>query len=159
MVNAVLPGMRQQRDGLIINFGSLAAGLPIPLPRLPVRVQGRGGHVLGCLRLEVKHLGIAVTVVEPGMVATHQGERFTQLKVAGVIGDYAEQEARAVAVMEEASGRARARRRWPRPSCGSSARPLRPGTTWSAAWYARLARIMPPSAVESLMARRFQLAK
>lgn len=29
----------------------------------------------------------------------------------------------------------------------------------SGRWYSRLARIMPPSAVESLMARRFQLAK
>ncbi len=29
-VNAVLPAMRQRRNGLIINFGSVAAALPVP---------------------------------------------------------------------------------------------------------------------------------
>ena len=93
--------MRQHRNGLIINFGSLAAGLPIPFHGYLSASKAAVITFSDALRLEVKHLGIAVTVVEPGMVATHQGERFTQLKAAGVIRDYAEQEARAAAVMEQ----------------------------------------------------------
>lgn len=161
MVSAVLPGMRQHRNGLIINFGSLAARVPVPFHGYLSASKAAVITFSDALRLEVKHLGIAVTVVEPGMVATHQGERFTELKATGAIGDYAEQEARAVAVMEQGQLTGTS----PRAVAGTVLQiirtnaPARYYLVGGGRWYARLARIMPPSAVESLMARRFRLAK
>jgi short-subunit dehydrogenase len=160
MINAVLPGMRQRRNGLIINFGSAAATLPIPFHGYLSSSKAAITTLSDALRLEVKSLGIAVTVVEPGAVATHPGELFTELKVAGSIRDYAEQQQRAVLVIEHGQ------------TAGSSPKvvakavlkiirteaPARYYLVGAERWYLRLSRILPPSVIESLMTRHFHLA-
>lgn len=57
--------MRQRRGGLIINLGSVAAGLPIPFH----------GY------LSSSKAAVAVT-------PSAQGERFTQMTAGASIGDY-----------------------------------------------------------------------
>jgi short-subunit dehydrogenase len=161
MVNAVLPGMRQRRSGLIINLGSLAPAVPNPFHAYLSASKAAVNTFTDALRLEVRHLGIAVTTVEPGAIATHPGERFAQLKVAAAISDYTGQETRATAVYQHgqqggASPQAVARVilriiRTPAPA--------RYYLAGSEKWYARLGRILPPSAMESLAARHFHLAR
>ena len=161
MVNAVLPGMRQRRNGLIINLGSLAPAVPTPFHAYLSASKAAVTTLTDALRLEVRHLGIAVTAVEPGAIATHPGEQFTKLRVAAAIGDYTEQEARATAVYQHGQ------------QAGASPQsvaevilriirtqaPARYYLVGREKWYARLGRILPPSAVESLAARHFQVAK
>ena len=100
MINVVLPHMRQRRTGLIINLGSVAGGLPTPFHGWLSSSKAAVASYSDALRLEVKPFHIAVTVVEPGMVATHQEERFTQLKARASIGDYTGQEHKAMAVFQ-----------------------------------------------------------
>jgi short-subunit dehydrogenase len=160
MINAVLPGMRQRRNGLIINFGSAAATLPIPFHGYLSSSKAAITTLSDALRLEVKSLGIAVTVVEPGAVATHPGELFTDLKVAGSIRDYAKPQQQAFPVIEhgQAAGSS--------PTVVAEAvlkiirteTPARYYLVGGEKWYLRLSRILPPSAVESLMTRHFHLA-
>jgi short-subunit dehydrogenase len=163
MVNAVLPGMRQRRNGLIINLGSLAPALPTPFHAYLSASKAAVRTFTDALRLEVRHLGIAVTTVEPGAMATHPGDRFTALRVAGSIGDYAEQEKSASAVYARGQQAGRA----PRLVAQDILRIIRAGAP--ARYYlagsgkeklaVRAFRILPPPAVESLAARHLHLAK
>lgn len=66
MVNAVLPAMRARRSGLIINFGSLGATLPVPFHGYLSASKAAVTTYSDALRLELKSLGIDVSVVEPG---------------------------------------------------------------------------------------------
>ena len=49
MVNAVLPGMRQRRQGLIVNLGSASRDVADPLSWLPQRLQGGGKCLYRCV--------------------------------------------------------------------------------------------------------------
>ena len=160
MVDAVLPGMRQHRSGLIINLGSIAAAVPTPFHAYLSASKAAVNTFTDALRLEVKDLGIAVTAVEPGAIATHPGEQFTKLRVAAAIGDYAEQEARATAVYQHGQQAGIS----PQAAAQAILRiirtpvPARYYLVGREKWYARLGRILPPSAMESLAARHFQIA-
>jgi short-subunit dehydrogenase len=161
MVNAVLPGMRQRRSGLIINLGSIAPAVPTPFHAYLSASKAAVHTFTDALRLEVRHLGIAVTAVEPGAMATHPGERFTQLKVATAIGDYTQQERKAAAVYQHGQQAGAS----PQAIAQVILRIVRspaPDRYYLAGrekWYARACRFLPPSAVESLAARHFQVAK
>jgi NAD(P)-dependent dehydrogenase (short-subunit alcohol dehydrogenase family) len=70
MVNAVLPTMRAQRGGHIINMSSLAGIIGVPY----IGLYSASKHALEgyseALRFEVKRFGIRVSVVEPGDART-----------------------------------------------------------------------------------------
>jgi len=66
----VLPGMRAQRSGLIVNLGS-AAGLVTPPTGCPYAMTKYAVESLcDALRPEVAPFGIQVTLIEPGAVRT-----------------------------------------------------------------------------------------
>jgi short-subunit dehydrogenase len=161
MVNAVLPGMRQRRHGLIINFGSLAWALPIPFHAYLSASKAAVITYTEALRLEVKHCNIGVTVVEPGMVATHRGATFAQLRVRGVIDDYAADERHALAVVEQGQGAGGD----PRDVAETVLRiihskaPARYYLVGRERWFVRASRILPPSVIEGLVTRRFGLSR
>ncbi len=74
MVNAVLPTMRRQRDGRIINISSIAAILPIPFEaHYSVAKAALDSYTLS-LRLEVKQFNIKVSAVLPGFFKTKIGD-------------------------------------------------------------------------------------
>ena len=159
MINAVLPQMRQRRTGLIINLGSVAGGLPTPFHGWLSSSKAAVASYSDALRLEVKPFHIAVTVVEPGMVATHQGERFTQLEAGASIGDYAGQEHKAMAVFKAGQRSGSAPELVARTILRiiGTAAPARYYLVGPQKWYARLARILPPAAVEAIISRRLRL--
>lgn len=161
MVNAVLPAMRARRSGLIINFGSLGATLPVPFHGYLSASKAAVTTYSDALRLELKSLGIDVSVVEPGMTATHPGERFAQLRVESSIDDYTKQEKRATAVMEQGQ-RAGTDPRTVADSVLQIVRSKAPSPHYLVGrekWLLRLTRVLPPSAVELLISRRFALSK
>ncbi len=80
MTRAILPGMVERDDGIIINLGSVAGEYPYP-----------GGHVYGgtkafvrqfslSLRADLVGKNIRVTDIEPGMVG---GSEFSQVRFHG----------------------------------------------------------------------------
>jgi short-subunit dehydrogenase len=161
MVNAVLPSMRQRRRGLIINFGSLAATLPIPFHGYLSSSKAAVITYSDALRLALASLGIEVSVIEPGMVATHPGERFAALRVARQIDDYAEQQRRATEVIE----RGQSGGTDPQVVAETvltvvrSKAPARAYLVGREKWALRLSRVLPPSIVESVAARHFHVAR
>lgn len=70
VVNAVLPGMRDRRQGRIINVGSLAAWVGEPGEGFYAASKAALARYTEALRHEVWHLGIAVSLVEPGAFTT-----------------------------------------------------------------------------------------
>ena len=70
MCQLVLPGMRAQRSGMIVNLGS-AAGLVTPPTGCPYAMTKYALESLcDALRLEVASFGIEVALIEPGAVRT-----------------------------------------------------------------------------------------
>lgn len=70
VVRQVLPAMREQRKGLIINISSVAAIFPIPYQAMYVASKAAIEGLSGCLRNELRSFGIKVSVVEPGDTKT-----------------------------------------------------------------------------------------
>ena len=71
MIKAVLPTMRKQRNGRIINFGSLAGFFPVPFQGYYATSKFALEGFSEVLRQEVKSLGIWVSIVEPGFFKTN----------------------------------------------------------------------------------------
>jgi NAD(P)-dependent dehydrogenase (short-subunit alcohol dehydrogenase family) len=70
MVNAVLPIMKKQNEGLIINVASLAAIIPTPIRAFYSASKAALGTYSDVLRYEVRRFGIRVCAVYPGFFNT-----------------------------------------------------------------------------------------
>jgi NAD(P)-dependent dehydrogenase (short-subunit alcohol dehydrogenase family) len=89
MIKAVLPGMRARRRGTIVNVSSIGARITPPGSGYYAAVKSALEGMTGSLRAELKPLGIAAMVVEPGGFRTDfAGRSLTQ--AATPIADYAE---------------------------------------------------------------------
>jgi NAD(P)-dependent dehydrogenase (short-subunit alcohol dehydrogenase family) len=89
MIKAVLPGMRANRSGSILNISSIGARITPPGSGYYSATKAALEGLSGSLHKELKPLGINVTVVEPGAFRTDfAGRSLTQS--ATPIGDYAE---------------------------------------------------------------------
>jgi NAD(P)-dependent dehydrogenase (short-subunit alcohol dehydrogenase family) len=73
MTKAVLPTMRKQGKGQIINISSLAAVLPVPFEGYYAAAKAALLAWSEALRHEVKSFGIKVSVIEPGFFKTNLG--------------------------------------------------------------------------------------
>jgi len=97
MVRAVLPSMRIQRSGQIVNMSSLAGTVPAPFwgfyNASKFAVEGYGET----LRYELKPFGIAVSMIEPGAIKTP----FYSLPSATPMPEYAPWRERALATMKK----------------------------------------------------------
>nr|WP_309759589.1 SDR family oxidoreductase [Flavobacterium sp.] len=71
VMQAVLPQMRAQQSGLIINITSIAAYMGLPYRSIYSASKGALELVTESLRMEVKSFGIAITNVAPGDFATN----------------------------------------------------------------------------------------
>lgn len=71
VINTVLPTMRQRHRGRIINVGSLAAWVGEPGEGFYAASKAALARYTEALRHEVWHLGISVSLVEPGAFTTN----------------------------------------------------------------------------------------
>lgn len=71
VMKAVLPQMRQQKSGLIINVTSIAAYMGLPYRSVYSASKGALELITEALRMEVKSFGIRITNVAPGDFATN----------------------------------------------------------------------------------------
>ncbi len=71
VMQAVLPQMRKQESGLIINISSIAGYMGLPYRSIYSASKGALSLVTEALRMEVKSFGIHITDVAPGDFATN----------------------------------------------------------------------------------------
>lgn len=71
VMKAVLPHMRGQKSGLIINITSIAGYMGLPFRAVYSASKGALEYVTEALRMEVKPFGIEITSVAPGEFATN----------------------------------------------------------------------------------------
>jgi NAD(P)-dependent dehydrogenase (short-subunit alcohol dehydrogenase family) len=88
MIRSVLPGMRVQRRGHIVNVSSVAGRMAQPGSAYYSATKFAVGGLSDALRKEVAPLGIRVTVVEPGGFRTDFAGRSLQ-QSRRTIDDYA----------------------------------------------------------------------
>ncbi len=70
MIKAVLPYMRLQKSGRIINTTSMGGRIYFPLASWYIASKHALEGWLDCMRLEVKEFGIDVVIIEPGLINT-----------------------------------------------------------------------------------------
>ncbi len=71
VIKAVLPQMRKQKSGLIINITSIAGYMGLPYRSVYSASKGALELITEALRMEVKQFGIEVTNIAPGDFATN----------------------------------------------------------------------------------------
>jgi short-subunit dehydrogenase len=70
-MKAVLPAMRSQKSGLIINITSIAGYMGLPYRGIYSASKGALELITEALRMEVKSFGVHITNVAPGDFATN----------------------------------------------------------------------------------------
>ena len=75
VTNAVLPHMRSQRAGLIINISSIGGLIGMPISPLYIATKHAVEGLSESMRYELKPFGVRVKLVEPGGVRTDFIER------------------------------------------------------------------------------------
>jgi NAD(P)-dependent dehydrogenase (short-subunit alcohol dehydrogenase family) len=103
MTRAVLPVMREQRTGNIINITSVAGLIGYPGSGYYAASKHAVEGWSDALRAEVLPLGIGVTCVEPGPFRTDWAGRSLR-QTANQIADYAETAGKRLAVTKDTSG-------------------------------------------------------
>ena len=73
MINAVLPAMRRQGGGRIVNLSSLVGLTGVPLLPLYSASKFALEGYSESLRYELRDFGISVSLIEPGWVRTGLG--------------------------------------------------------------------------------------
>lgn len=71
VIKAVLPQMRAQKSGLIINITSIAGYMGLPYRGIYSASKGALELVTEALRMETKHFGVQITNIAPGDFATN----------------------------------------------------------------------------------------
>ena len=96
---AVLPHMRRQGSGKIVNMGSIGGLLAIPYQGLYSASKFAVEGLTEALRLEVRQFGIYATVIEPGDHRTGLTRNRVMTAASGAGSAYAKRCERAVAKM------------------------------------------------------------
>lgn len=77
LTKAVLPSMRAQKKGRIVNITSMGGKIYTPLGAWYHASKHALEGFSDCLRLETEPFGIDVVIIEPGMIATEFGDVLT----------------------------------------------------------------------------------
>jgi short-subunit dehydrogenase len=76
-ITAVLPQMRARGSGVIVNISSLSAQAPWPFGGYYAASKAALEALSDALAMELAEFGVRIVIVEPGIVDTKFGERFT----------------------------------------------------------------------------------
>jgi NAD(P)-dependent dehydrogenase (short-subunit alcohol dehydrogenase family) len=92
MSQLVLPGMRRQGSGRIVNVGSMGGKLTFPGGGVYHATKYAVEAISDAMRFEVKGFGVDVVLIEPGLIKTHFAEAAVGALRAGTEGEgpYAE---------------------------------------------------------------------
>lgn len=103
LTQLVLPTMREQRSGRIVNISSIGGRIHEPLGAWYHATKFAVEGLSDCLRMELAPFGIDVVVIQPGAIKTEWSgiARETLLATSGS-GPYAEQAQQAVAFLSSA---------------------------------------------------------
>ena len=101
LIRAVLPTMRVQKSGLIVNVSSLAGLLGMPFQGLYSASKFALEGLTESLRPEVAPFGIEVVLVEPGDIATSVVENRRRARASGPGSVYREDFDRVMALCEK----------------------------------------------------------
>ncbi|MFP9458831.1 oxidoreductase [Pectobacterium brasiliense] len=108
LIQLVLPHMRAQRSGTIVNISSMGGKMYTPLGGWYHGTKFALEAISDCLRLEVKPFGIDVVIIEPGGIKTEWGcIAANKLRDVSGTGPYAPQ---AGAMSESMIGEANSKR-------------------------------------------------
>jgi len=103
MSQLVLPNMREQRWGKIVNISSMGGRLTSPGGALYHATKYAVEAISDALRFEVRGFGVDVIVIEPGLIVTNFGEAASaSVGVEGDGGPYAEFNRRVARLTSEA---------------------------------------------------------
>ena len=75
LVQLVLPHMRAQRSGTIVNVSSVAGEIALPLGSWYYAAKHALEGLSDTLRMEVEQFGIDVVIIQPGIIRTEFGDR------------------------------------------------------------------------------------
>jgi NADP-dependent 3-hydroxy acid dehydrogenase YdfG len=89
MCQLVLPGMREQRWGKIVNIGSMGGRLTFPGGGIYHASKYAVEAISDALRFEVRGFGVDVILVEPGLIVTGFADAATATVVPDADGPYA----------------------------------------------------------------------
>ena len=161
LTQLVVPIMREQRSGAIINISSMGGRFATPLGAWYHASKYAVEGLSDAQRLELRRFGINVVLIEPGSIRTEWGAiAADKLRATSGTGPYAEQ-AEAMATALEESSRPDARRT-SSPSVIAdavlrAATAKRPRTRYSVGFGARplifLSRVLPDRAFDTLVMR------
>jgi NAD(P)-dependent dehydrogenase (short-subunit alcohol dehydrogenase family) len=87
MVQLILPAMRRQRWGRIVNVSSMGGRLTFPGGGLYHASKHALEALSDALRFEVRGFGVDVTVIEPGLIVTEFGNAAVAAAAAASTGD------------------------------------------------------------------------
>src|SRR5205823_4926067 len=91
MCQLVLPGMREQGWGKVVNIGSMGGRLTFPGGGIYHATKYAVEALSDALRFEVRGFGVDVILVEPGLIVTNFGEvASSSVAHAGADGPYSE---------------------------------------------------------------------
>ncbi len=88
VTKAILPHMRENRSGTIINISSIGGQVTFPLGSLYHGTKFAVEGISEALHYELEPLGIAVRIVEPGMIKTDFGGRSFDFAVDENLPEY-----------------------------------------------------------------------
>lgn len=83
MTQLVLPGMRAVGTGLVVNIGSMGGRITFPVGGYYHATKHAVEAITDALRHEVRDLGIAVTLIEPGPIRTNFEETINASAAVG----------------------------------------------------------------------------
>ena len=159
LIQLVLPPMREQRSGTIVNISSMGGKIYTPLGGWYHGTKFAVEALSDCLRIETKPFGINVVVIEPGGIKTEWGDIAADgLREMSGSGPYADQ----AAAMGKALGSEANSGRTSDPSVianaiGKAVTAKRPKTRYAVGFGAKpmiaMRRILPDRGFDKLISR------
>ncbi len=100
MIRAVLPVMREKKQGLIINMSSIVGKMGIPYQALYCASKHAVEGFTESLRMELKEFGVSVVMIEPGDVKTSFTDNRVKTQGGEAAGAYRSMFEKSISIVE-----------------------------------------------------------